>query len=351
MGQRDEGAQALALLEKVVLDAPDNVAAREALFRAQAAAQQLDEARRTAEDIKLLRPEQAVGYYLAGAVADAQQRRDDAMREYERALELQPDAAEPLTALVRAEVASQRTESAIRRLNALIAKYPKNVVAKDLLGEVLIAAKRLPEAIKVLGDASAQAPQWWLPYRTIAIAYLHQGNNAAAIENYRRGLKAIPTSIELVTDLATLFERDGQYEQAIQIYEEALKHNPKLVVAANNLALLLVSYRRDQASLDRANDLATQFESSSNPAFLDTHAWVKYKRGEFAAALPILEEAAQKVPQSAVIRYHLAMAQFRTGQLEQARDNLELALKAGASFAGADEARATLDELRKKRSG
>jgi tetratricopeptide (TPR) repeat protein len=351
MAQRDEGAQALALLEKVVIDAPDNLAAREALFRAQAAAKQLDEAQRTAEDIKLLRPEQAVGYYLAGALADAQRRRDDAIREFERALELQPDATEPLTALVRAQLASQRTGDAIRRLNALIARYPNNVIAKDLLGEVLIASKRLPEAIKVLGDASAQAPQWWLPYRTMAMAYLRQADKAAAIESYQRGLKAIPASIELTTDLATLYENDGQHEQAIQVYEEALKRNPKLVVAANNLALLLVSYRRDQASLDRASELATQFESSSNPAFLDTHAWVKYKRGEFAAALPMLEQAAEKVPQSAVIRYHLGMAQMRTGQLDQARENLELALKASATFAGADEARATLDELRKKRSG
>jgi Tfp pilus assembly protein PilF len=115
--------------------------------------------------------------------------------------------------------------------------------------------------------------------------------------------------------------------------------------------VLLVTHRRDQASLDRARDLVDGFARSSNPAFLDTHGWVQYKRGDFAAALPVLEQVADKVPESPVVRYHLAMAQLHAGQLGPARDNLERALKAGAKFDGAGEARATLDELKKKRAG
>jgi tetratricopeptide (TPR) repeat protein len=351
MAQRDEGGQALALLEKVVIDAPDNLAAREALFRAQAAAKQLEEARRTADDIKLLRPEQALGYYLAGIVADAQGKPQESIREYEQALGKQPDAAEPLAALVRAQLSLHQVDAATNRLRSFIAKYPQNVVAPNLLAEIMIAQKRPADALQILAGASAREPRWWVLYRTMAIANLSKGNRAAAIESYRRGMTAVPSSTELAVDLAMLYEQGGQSESAIDLYEVFLKLNPKSEVAANNLAVLLVTHRRDQASLDRARDLVDGFARSSNPAFLDTHGWVQYKRGDFAAALPVLEQVADKVPESPVVRYHLAMAQLHAGQLGPARDNLERALKAGAKFDGAGEARATLDELKKKRAG
>src|SRR5262245_39804613 len=114
--------------------------------------------------------------------------------------------------------------------------------------------------------------------------------------------------------------------------------------------MLLVTYRKDRASLDRARDLVSRFSQSANPSYLDTHGWVKYKRGEVTAALPVLEEVVSKEPESAVMRYHLAMAQYHSGQVNQARDNLEHALAQGGKFAGSDEAQSTLAEI-KKNSG
>jgi tetratricopeptide (TPR) repeat protein len=349
--ERGESAQAVSLLEKVVLDAPDNVAVREALFRAQAAAKDLGAAARTAEDIKLLRPDQALGYYLAGMIAEAQGKAEAGIHEYEHALALQPDANEPLTAWVRAELALKRPEVAINCLHATIAKYPQDVAVRNVLAEVLISQKNPAGAVAILTDAIARAPQWWQLYRTMAIAQLAAGNRAAAIANYQLGLKAVPGSVELAVDLAALYEQDGRSDEAIRQYEQVLTRNPKSEVLANKLAMLLVTYRKDQASLDRARDLATTFAASTNPAYLDTHGWVQYKRGEFATALPLFEQVADRVPESPLVRYHLAMAQFRNGQLKQARDNLERALGAGKKFAGVEEARATLDEIKKKQSG
>jgi tetratricopeptide (TPR) repeat protein len=351
VASRGEQPQALALLEQVVLDAPDHLPAREALFRLQAAMHDLAAARRTAEDIKLQRPDLARGYYLAGMIDQAQRQEDQARREYEKALELQPDAAEPLTALVRADVAAKRTDAATARLRSMIQKFPQDVVARNLLGEVLIAERKPAEARAVLAQAVSIAPKWWMPYRTMALACLTERDKGCAIDAYRRGLAAAPDSIELASDLATLHERDGQPDAAIRVYESLLARNPRSDVASNNLAMLLVTYRKDRASLDRARDLVQKFSASSDPVYLDTHGWVEFKRGEVEAALPVLEQVAEKLPESSVIRYHLAMAQLRAGRLGPARDNLERALKGGANFAGAAEARAALDELVRKGSG
>jgi Tfp pilus assembly protein PilF len=65
----------------------------------------------------------------------------------------------------------------------------------------------------------------------------------------------------------------------------------------------------------------------------------------------LLERAADRAPDSRVIRYHLGMAQLQTGQRESARANLETALSGSGEFTGSQEARAVLASLRTARSG
>jgi len=118
-------------------------------------------------------------------------------------------------------------------------------------------------------------------------------------------------------------------------------------MVANNLAMLLITYKKDQASLDRAKELSARFATSTNVAFLDTYGWVLFKRGESTAAVAALQAALAKMPDSPVSLYHLGMAQASAGQADAARDNLARSLKSGKSFAGMDEAKATLEKLAK----
>ncbi len=349
--QQGRTAQSVELLEQVVRDAPQNVAARELLFRGQLLAQQWDGAARTAEDIKLLKPDQALGHYLAGLVSEARKKPEQGIAEFERALELQPGATEPLTALVRAKLAQKQTDAALTLLDKQIERVPNNVIARNLKGEVLLEKKSYPEAVQTLQGAIERAPKWWVPYRNLAAAQLAQKNVPGAIDAYRRGLQATQDSAPLALALAALYENTGKAEEAIQVYEGLVKREPHSDIAANNLAMLLATYRKDRASLDRAHDLAARFATSTVPAYLDTHGWVQYRRGEFDAALPALQQAVDKVPDSPLLRYHLGMAQFRAGRLDQARENLRLALAPGKGFTGLDEARATFEQISKNNSG
>ena len=121
------------------------------------------------------------------------------------------------------------------------------------------------------------------------------------------------------------------------------------MAALNNLAMLLVSYRTDQASLDRAQQLTARLAHVGEPAILNTRGWVKFKRGEYQESLPLLQEAVDKSPESPLMRYHLGMAQLRTGNRAAARQNLEAAVASGRSFHGVSEAQAALAEI--KRAG
>ena len=109
--------------------------------------------------------------------------------------------------------------------------------------------------------------------------------------------------------------------------------------------MLLITHRNDKSSLDRAAQLADMLVKATDAPYLDTRGWVKYRRGEYSDALPLLRDAVQKAPRSADLQYHLGMTLFQTGDHSAAKASLQAALAANGTFAGADEARATLQKL------
>jgi Flp pilus assembly protein TadD len=112
--------------------------------------------------------------------------------------------------------------------------------------------------------------------------------------------------------------------------------------------MLLATYRSKQSDqLVRAESLTHRFSGSDNPQFLNTYGWVKFQRGLIAEALPPLSEAVEKAPDTALFRYHLGLAQYRAGQVEIGRQNLEQALSSQPNLPGAAEARTLLGEMNK----
>ena len=336
---------AVRLLEDTVTHAPTEVAAREALVQAYLAKHDLASARTAAEDLKTLKPDAAAGHYLAGLVAQRDGRIDDSQRELQRALEMQPDAIDACAALTKLDLGRGRTAPAVARVRALVARHPNDVYALNLLGETLAATRAVPEAVGTFRQVIELAPNWSLPYHNLAFAQLASQDGAGAIATYQSGVRKTSGDVQLCAELASLYERQGSVDAAIRQYEDIHARYPHLDGATNNLAMLLVNYRTDRPSLDRARDLTAPFASSTSGEFLDTHGWVRLKLGDVTNALPALERAMARVPDSSVIHYHLAMAELKAGQRDKARSNLEAALSSSERFNGRDDAHAALASL------
>ena len=114
---------------------------------------------------------------------------------------------------------------------------------------------------------------------------------------------------------------------------------------ANNLAMALVTHKKDKDSLSRARELIGVFSDSKSPALKDSVGWVLYKLGEVNQAIPYLEQAAVELGEVPVINYHLGMAYFEKGDMKQSRLFLTKALASDAKFYGVEEAAATLDKI------
>jgi tetratricopeptide (TPR) repeat protein len=346
------GPEAITLLEDTVKATPGaaGTPARTALVLAYLAKPDLPAARTAAEEVEDSQPQLAIGPHLSGVVAQAQGRAEDAQRKFEHALQLQPYETDALTALARLELRRGQDAQAIALARDATDHAPANAPAHNLLGELYLADKHYPEAVSALGTAVRLAPTWWVPYRNLGQAKSGSGDSAGALATYQAGVQATGEPA-LVAELASLYERAGRIDEAIRQYEALHERSPHLELAANNLAMLLVTYRKDKASLDRARDLTAPFANSDVAALLDTYGWVLFRRGDALQALSALVRASEQAPDSKVIRYHLAMAELQAGQHERARADLESALAGAASFQGSEEARRVLASLTPRSSG
>lgn len=347
--QTDRASQAVAVLEETVRRSPGDTQAREALVHAYIANRDLTSARTAAEDLKRLRPDSAQAYYLAGLIAHDQNRPDESDKNLERALELQPAALDILTSLTRFSLERGRDTVAIARLQHSVERDPKNVQLLDLLGGTYLEAKDLTHATETLTRAVTLDPGSWVAYRDLAQVRLAADDANGAVRNYETALRLAPTQARVATELAGLYEKQGRIDSAIACYDALYKGKGDpgaRQLAANNMAMLLVNYKTDKASLDRARALTTGFETSDTASLLDTLGWVRFKRREYRDAVVALERAADRSPDSKVIRYHLGMAQLRSGERERARINLESALSGSGDFRGSEEARSALASLK-----
>jgi tetratricopeptide (TPR) repeat protein len=339
---------AVGVLEAAIKNAPRNALLMDALGRADLAKRDYAAASREADALKSLRPDSADGFYLAGLIAEAQAHPNEAQHEFERALAVQPRTLDVLSALAHLQVSRGNLAQAVALVKGAAEREPSGF-SFNLLGEIYVLQHNFSGAEDAFTHATQLSPRWWVAWRGLGAARYSASDAAGAIAAYTQAIKVAPNESQPVNELATIYVARGRTDDAIGCYDAWVSRNPRSQVAANNLAMVLVTYRGDQRSLDRARDLTAGFAASSDANLLDTNGWVHFKRGEYDQALAVLEHATQRAPDSREIRYHLAMAELRAGLTERARSDLETAVAGSADFSGVHEAQAALAALQNPR--
>ncbi len=236
---------------------------------------------------------------------------------------------------------------AISLVTDALKRDPNDGDRLQLLGELYLSAKDFTRAREVLSRARSLHPDRWMLYRDLASLKTDTNDLAGAIAECEAGLKVAPAEPQLVQKAALLDEKAGRIDAAIGKYDALYRNGPRdRQFAANNLAMLLVTHKSDRTSLDRALALTKDFAASQDPALLDTHGWVRFKRGEYEEALIALERAESRSRDSRIIRYHLGMTELQLGHPDRARAALEFAVAGPATFVGSSEARSALASLR-----
>jgi predicted Zn-dependent protease len=247
---------------------------------------------------------------------------------------------------VQLDIKQGKTAQAKERLEQVLARNPAHPYATGLLGEMLLLGGDQAGAESRLKEATRVKPDWPMPWLHLALLKLVQKRGNEAREVLEGAVQQNPKSQELRLLLAMSFSESGNVDRAIQEYEALLRLDPRALVAANNLASLLVDQKGDQNSLERALLLTKEFETSApSPYFLDTLGWVHLKLGHRDEALRFIQQAVAKAPDHPVLNYHLGIAYFKAGQAAEARTHLQKAVASQKTFEGLDEAKSVLAQL------
>jgi tetratricopeptide (TPR) repeat protein len=299
----------------------------------------------TFRKIVALAPKDPRGPYLVGMGLRAQGKSAQAKQEFEAAIALAPGYVEPLTQLVDMALLEKQPDAALNRVTKQIGLAPNSGGLQQLLGMLYLARRETRLAEGAFLKAIELEPRLIESYLRLGNLYRESGRDTEALAKFEEAVRVQPQNIGAQMLLAVLYEGKGEIAKAQERYERILALSPRFAPAANNLAWLYAEHGGDK---EKALQLAQTAKEilPEDPSVSDTLGWILYQRGVYQRAASLLKESAGKLPDNPVIQYHLGMASLKVGDKEGARKALAAALNSPASFAGKEEARRALSELK-----
>jgi len=305
------------VLAELISRHPDNLDALSAQAQVRLNRRNWAGARDTAEAIRRLGSKPGLADQITGAALAGQQNYQHSVTALTQAYNANPGEAGLMFALVRSYVLAKQPDKADAFLDSVLGKNTANPEARVLKGLLQMASNQPGEAAQSFKAAIEANPKSPVGYRALADLRIKQKSYSDALVVLRDGLREEPASSPLQLAYAEALELSGDFDGAMATYERMLIDEPGSLIVVNNLASLLVEHRNDEASLDRAAKLAKSLARSEVPQFKDTLGWIGSLRGDFKAAIPLLENAAAALPANATVRYHLAVTYLKAGESEK----------------------------------
>src|SRR5665213_322062 len=324
--RRGNAAHAEEILTEVSGRNPNNLQVMSSLAQIRLSRQNWTGALALADKIGQRSDSRTLGDQIRASALAGQNKIDESITALEDAHQASPNAVQPVVSLVSAYVRQGKADKAMELLQEIRKKYPANAQILVLIGQTELSQKKDADALQSFKGAVAQQPKSPIGYGALSDLYIRQKNFDAAVGVLEAGLKELPDNINFRLASAGLQILKGDHDAAIAQYESILKDQPTSLVAINNLVSLLLDYRSDKASLERASSLSDALKNSSVPQFQDTLGWAQYRQGDYKTAIVTLEGAAAKLPNLAAVHYHLGMSYAAAGQAQKSTEQLKIAL-------------------------
>ncbi len=270
---------------------------------------------------------------------------NDARQSFERVLRIAPDYLGAVTQLAELDLDSGQSQVGLDRLRNYIATHTNDAGAYSVLAQIHLARREEAQAEEALRKTIELTPNFARGYVGLAKLMAATGRQQQAVEKLEALLARNPKDIGALMMLGTLHERLGNSSKARNSYDQLLEVNPRFVPALNNAAHL---YSQRLGEVKKGLELARRARELSpyDPYAADTLGWILYQAGEFANALTLLQESAQKLPGEGEVLFHLGMVHYMLGNEILARSLLERALESkNKDFDGKAEAQAGLATL------
>ncbi|MDL2316440.1 tetratricopeptide repeat protein [Desulfovibrio sp. OttesenSCG-928-A18] len=350
--EHGKNEEALAALEAARKAIPENLDLIVAQADVLTHLKRYDDAVKVLEEIvKIKEYSELALFRIAGVYAEAE-RHMKAVATFDRILELNPASSMAAEGRLRAQVAAKQADKALAFAEKRQAQRPDDPVAAMLTGEAALLAKNVAKAEKAFLRSLEINPAGEQPLTRLVQLYTATKRPEEAMKLCRRIAEKAPDSPGAYILLGIMHEQKNELGKAEEIYREILKKHPDQLVAANNLAQLLSSYKSSESRLEEAEALARKAIASKEPATMDTLGWILHLRGKNEEAQNYLGRAYQQLPGNASVAFRLATvfaAQDDEGKKREAVSILQKITGKDVKFAEKKEAQKLLDALRKKK--
>jgi tetratricopeptide (TPR) repeat protein len=315
---------------------------------AELARQRYSAAQHDAEQAASRAPQSPAPLIQLGNIQLAQKHYADAEKYYQQALDKDPSSTEGLSGLMNTYIAQKQPEKAIAAAYAQIAKSPNNSNFYDLLGTALFNGKKdLSGAEANLRKAIQLDKNNVDALEKLGKVQIQEGSVDQALALYQQSIKDNPREVGFYILCGELYESKKNWDQAKSLYQQALAIAPDNPLASNNLAYVILDQGGNvDVAMGMAQTARRGMPDSPNAA--DTLGWAYYHKGIYQSAISQFQEALRLTekrggPDDADLHYHLGLAYQKTNQTALARQQLEKAVKLSPNNA---DARKALSDLR-----
>jgi tetratricopeptide (TPR) repeat protein len=246
-----------------------------------------------------------------------------------KAYELEPGRYEVLRELLNLDIREGKLADSAARVGAALKAKPDDGKLLQLAGEIALYSGDREGAEQNFKKAIDKDPNDIAAYEKLARFMMVTNQPDQVVKTYEDALARNEKSAKLHLIVGSLYELRGEKTRAMERYEDAIRLDPQLAVAKNNLAYLIAE---SGGSLDRALDLAQEAKEQlpDNANAADTLGWVLYKKNSNEAAIGYLREAVRNMqpddPQLPIVRQHLALAYEASGDVKSAREAVDQAI-------------------------
>jgi len=269
-------------------------------------------------------------YFQMGVVNLAENKYKDADDAFRRAYELNPANSRGLMGIVETDMAQNKADAAMQLLQVESKKSPNRLDLILALGKTAVRAGRYDEAAgyfqRVLDGLDKSAKVRGEIYLLIGETYRRKGDDNSAIANLQKAREFLPEDQTVLATLALVLDHGGRRNDAMQVYQTALKFDPGNGVALNNLAFLMAETNQN---LDTALTYGQRAKAvmPNVPEISDTLGWILLKKTMYDQAIDVFKDLVVRVPANSTYHLHLAMAYSQKGDRAKAIAEAKEALK------------------------
>ncbi|HKP72951.1 MAG TPA: tetratricopeptide repeat protein, partial [Pyrinomonadaceae bacterium] len=276
-----------------------------------------DEAKRLYEEVLAKDPNNIEGHILKATVLYASGKSEEALASLNRAVELNPNRTESLMSLAlyyRQVGDAAKAEEVYKRA---LAANDRSALAHLEYAKFLVSQNRKDVAEAEFRRAAEVEPENRDARSTLAKFYLANKQFDRAEEAYKALADLDRDRPEGQAVLADFYSAVGRSDEAVKIYQDIVAKSPEYVRARYRLAELMLQ-RGDYAGMGAQVEEALKKNANDREALL-LRARLRLNQDRPKDAIEDLKQVLKIEPRDQAGLYFMAEANFRAGQMEQAR--------------------------------